>query len=71
MKLTNSLSEASEKKGKLRQPYYRASDGISLLRAVVLSDFNHDKKFVTLVQRADMSLDNVFKYMQKNYKGWD
>ena len=71
MKLKNTLNEADNARGKLRSPYYKASDGISLLRAVVLSEFNHDKKFVTLVQKADMSLDNVFKYMQKNYKGWD
>ena len=34
----------------------------TLSEAIISID---DKKFVTLVQKADMSLDNVFKYMQK------
>ena len=71
MKLKNTLNEADNARGKLRSPYYKASDGISLLRAAVVSNFNKDKKFVSLVQKADTALDNVYKYMEKNYKGWD
>ena len=71
MKLVNLLNEADDARGKLRTPYYEASDGINLLRAAVVSNFNGDKKFVSLVQKADTALDNVYKYMEKNYKGWD
>ena len=71
MKLMQTITEGDKAKRKLRSSYFKASDGISLLRAAVMSDFNEDKEFVTLVQKADMSLDNVFKYMQKNIKGWE
>ena len=71
MKLTNSLNEASEKKGKLRAPYYKASDGISLLRGAVVSDFKDDKKFIGLIKKVENDLNSVYKYMEKNYKGWD
>ena len=71
MKLANSLDEASEKKGTLRTPYYKASDGISLLRAAVVSDFKDDKKFIGLIKKVENDLNSVYKYMEKNYKGWD
>ena len=69
MKLKNTLNE--DERSRLRAPYYEASDGIGLLRDAVLSNFKGDKKFVQLVQKSEKALDDVYKYMEKNYKGWD
>ena len=75
MKLTNTLSEAiisiDDKKALLKQPFYRAGDGVEELKDVILSNFKDDKMFVMAIAKVDKALSDTYKYMNKNYKGWD
>ena len=75
MKLTNTLSEAiisiDDKKAALKQPFYRAGDGVEELKDVILSNFKDDKMFVMAIAKVDKALSDTYKYMNKKYKGWD
>ena len=75
MKLTNTLSEAiisiDDKKAALKKPFYRAGDGVEELKDVILSNFKDDRMFVMAIAKVDKALSDTYKYMEKNYKGWD
>jgi len=75
MKLTNTLSEAiisiDDKKAALKKPFYRAGDGVVELKDVILSNFKDDRMFVMAIAKVDKALSDTYKYMNKNYKGWD
>ena len=75
MKLTNTLSEAiisiDDKKAALKKPFYRAGDGVEELKDVILSNFKDDRMLVMAIAKVDKALSDTYKYMNKNYKGWD
>ena len=71
MKLVNLLNEADDARGYLRTPFYEASGGVGMLKTVILNGFKGDNKFKSLINKVEADLNNVYKYMEKNYKGWD
>jgi len=75
MKLISTLSEAiisiDDKKAALRKPFYNAADGVEELKGVILSNFKDDKMLVMAIVKVDKALSDTYKYMNKNYKGWD
>ena len=75
MKLTNTLSEAiisiDDKKAALKKPFYRTGDGVEELKDVILSNFKDDKMLVMAIVKVDKALSDTYRYMNKNYKGWD
>ena len=71
MKLKTTLEEADDARAYLRTPFYEAAGGVGMLKTVILNGFNGDNKFKSLTNKVESDLDNVHKYMEKNYKGWD
>ena len=71
MKLKNTLEEADDARGYLSTPFYEATGGVGMLKTVILNGFKGDNKFKSLINKVESDLDNVHKYMEKNYKGWD
>ena len=71
MKLKSTLEEADDARAYLRTPFYEAHGAVGMLKTVILNGFKGDNKFKSLINKAEADLNNVYKYMEKNYKGWD
>ena len=71
MKLKTTLEEADDARAYLRTPFYEAHGAVGMLKTVILNGFKGDNKFKSLINKAEADLNNVYKYMEKNYKGWD
>ena len=71
MKLKNTLEEADDARAYLRTPFYEAHGAVGMLKTVILNGFKGDNKFKSLINKAEADLNNIYKYMEKNYKGWD
>ena len=71
MKLKSTLEEADDARAYLRTPFYEAHGAVGMLKTVILNGFKGDNKFKCLINKVEADLNNVYKYMEKNYKGWD
>ena len=71
MKLRSTLEEADDARAYLRTPFYEAHGAVGMLKTVILNGFKGDNKFKSLINKAEADLNNIYKYMEKNYKGWD
>ena len=59
------------KKQRLENLFIDAADGVEELKGVILSNFKDDKMLVMAIVKVDKALSDTYKYMNKNYKGWD
>ena len=68
---SEAIISIDDKKAELRKPFYNAADGVEELKGVILSNFKDDKMLVMAIVKVDKALSDTYKYMNKNYKGWD
>ena len=66
MKLTEAIDMSN-----LKKPIYTVSNAISTLEGVVGLGTKTDKKLIAMVAKMAKIDNDIHRYMNKNYKGWD
>ena len=66
MKLTEAIDMSD-----LKKPIYAMGDAIRTLEGGVGLGTKTDKKLIAMVSKLAKMDNDIHKYMNKNYKGWD
>ena len=69
IKLKNILNEGTE--DSIRDAYYNFADGLEELNMLATNILKGDNKFKNLVNKLYRIDDQITRYLDKNYKGWD
>ena len=69
IKLKNILNEGTE--DSIRDAYYNLGDGLEELNMLATNILKGDNKFKNLVNKLYRIDDQITRYLDKNYKGWD
>ena len=69
IKLKSILNEGTE--DSIRDAYYNFADGLEELNMLATNILKGDNKFKNLVNKLYRIDDQITRYLDKNYKGWD
>ena len=69
IKLKDILNEGTE--DSIRDAYYNFADGLEELNMLATNILKGDNKFKNLVNKLYRIDDQITRYLDKNYKGWD
>ena len=69
IKLKDILNEGTE--DSIRDAYYNFGDGLEELNMLATNILKGDNKFKNLVSKLYRIDDQITRYLDKNYKGWD
>ena len=69
IKLKSILNEGTE--DSIRDAYYNFGDGLEELNMLATNILKGDNKFKNLVNKLYRIDDQITRYLDKNYKGWD
>ena len=69
IKLKSILNEGTE--DSIRDSYYNFADGLEELNMLATNILKGDNKFKNLVNKLYRIDDQITRYLDKNYKGWD